>query len=152
FREQEEHRCQVPIDENILIVLTIHALFRPSLTNFSLPLFIRRKGSVSLFLASGEVKHVSRHRPCTFFLLVGLIFLVGPTMYAAQLSQSRLTTPWFVPILATLGVFCMVVSVLQRRGLLRTVGLVICALLCAFEWFMILVVFSAPSYSGPAQV
>jgi len=91
-------------------------------------------------------------RAWTFFLVGGLIFLVGPAIYAAQLSQSRLTTPWFVPILATLGVFCMAVSVSQRRGLLRKIGLVICALLCAFEWFMIVVVFSTPPYSGPAQV
>ena len=90
--------------------------------------------------------------PWTFFLFGGLLFLVGPAIYAAQLSRSRLATPWFVPILATLGVFCMAVSASQRRGLLRKTGLVVAALLCTFEWFMILVVFSTPSYSGPAQV
>jgi len=90
--------------------------------------------------------------PWAIFLFGGLLFLVGPAIYAAQLCRSRLATPWFVPVLATVGVLCMAVSVSQRRGLLRKIGLVIGAFLCTFEWFMIVVVFSTPSYSGPAQV
>jgi hypothetical protein len=92
------------------------------------------------------------HRPWTLFLFGGLLFLVGPAIYAVQLSQSHLSAPWFVPILATAAAFCMAASVWQRRGVFRKVGLVICALLCTFEWFMMLVVFSTPPYSGPAQV
>jgi hypothetical protein len=94
----------------------------------------------------------SRARPWIFFLLGGLCFLVGPAIYAAQFLQFRLTAPWFVPILATLGAFCMVLSVSQRRGVLRAVGLVVFSLVCGFEWFMMLIVFSTPTYAGPAQV
>ena len=94
----------------------------------------------------------SRARPWLLFLIGVLCFLVGPAIYAAQLSQSRLEAPWFVPVLATVGAFCMVLSVYQRRGVLRAVGLVVFSLLCLFEWFMMLIVFRTPTYSGPAQV
>jgi hypothetical protein len=94
----------------------------------------------------------SRARPWLFFLLGVLCFLAGPAGYAAQLAQARLTAPWFVPALATLGLLWMVLSVLQRRGVFRTVGLVVFALVCGLEWFMMLVVFRTPPYEGPAQV
>jgi len=67
------------------------------------------------------------------------------------MSRGAMTTPWYVPILATLGVVLMVISVMQRGGKLRMVGTVFFALFCAFEWFMIGYLARLPEYTGPAQ-
>jgi hypothetical protein len=86
-----------------------------------------------------------------FFLLGVLLFILGPAVYAVQFSLKHLGMPWYLPILATLGVLFMLVSVWQRRGLLRSGGLVLFVLLCAAEWFLALIATRAPVYQGPAQ-
>jgi hypothetical protein len=56
-----------------------------------------------------------------------------------------------VPILATVGVLLMALSVWQRRGILRWIGLVLFVLLCGFEWFTLVVGTKTPNYDGPAR-
>src|SRR5262249_46613652 len=84
------------------------------------------------------------------FIAGALLFLVGPGIYVAQFRLKLLDTPWYVPILATLGVLCMAVSVLQRRGMVRIIGLILFTLLCGLEWFAILKATLSPPYTGPA--
>ncbi len=59
--------------------------------------------------------------------------------------------PWYVPIMATLAVVLMAVSLWQRPGVLRTVGVLIFALLCASEWVFFGAETRIPDYTGPAQ-
>ena len=80
-----------------------------------------------------------------------LFFVLGPTINVAMILMGRLTTPWYVPILATLGVVLMVLSVVQRGGVLRSVGMLVFALLCGLEWYFIASVIKTPEYVGPAQ-
>jgi hypothetical protein len=91
----------------------------------------------------------TRHWP--LFLLGVLLFVAGPAIYAVEFQMKHLKTPWYAPIMATAGVLLMAVSVIQRRGILRIVGLVLFALLCGLEWLTLLVGMATPSYSGPAQ-
>jgi hypothetical protein len=84
------------------------------------------------------------------FIAGVLLFLVGPGIYVAQFRLKHLHTPWYVPILATLGVLCMAVSVMQRRGMVRTIGLILFTLLCGLEWFATLKATLSPPYAGPA--
>jgi hypothetical protein len=91
-------------------------------------------------------------RRLPLFLLGILFFIAGPAIYAAQFQMRHLTTPWYAPILATMGVLLMVVSVVRRPGILRGIGLVLFALFCGMEWFMVLVALVTPAYSGPAQI
>ena len=64
----------------------------------------------------------ARRRP--WFILGVLLFVLGPALYIVQFKLKHLGfMPWYVPLLATLGVAVMVLSVAQRRGILRTVGL-----------------------------
>ena len=83
------------------------------------------------------------------FLLGVLLFVIGPAIYVVQLRMQNLGMPWYVPALATVGVLCMAVSVGQRRGVLRSVGLFLFVLLCGLEWNFTLSQSKAPPYAGP---
>ena len=85
------------------------------------------------------------------FLLGIALFLLGPGLYVAQFNMGRLSLPWYLPALASLGVVCMTISVVQRGGVVRIVGLVLFTLICGIESFFILVASRAPVYTGPAQ-
>jgi hypothetical protein len=84
------------------------------------------------------------------FLLGVLLLFLGLGIYVVQFSMKQFVTPWHVPILGTLGVVLMCVSVWQHPGTLRIAGLVLFVLLCGCEWFF-LVASKTPSYDGPAQ-
>ena len=86
-----------------------------------------------------------------FFLIGILLFVLGPALYAVALQWGDLQMPWYLPILATLGVFCMVYSVSQRRIVWRKIVLTLFFALCVFEWFFILMVAKTPLYTGPGQ-
>ncbi len=85
------------------------------------------------------------------FLLGVLLFVAGPAVYFVQFRLNHLKMAWYAPVLASAGVLFMAVSVWQRRGVWRSVGLALFVVVCGFEWFMALVVFKAPPYTGPAQ-
>jgi hypothetical protein len=86
------------------------------------------------------------------FLLGGLLFLAGPAIYFVHVRLQILKMPWYVPVLATVGVLCMAVSVRRRRGVWRSCGLALFVVLCGLEWFFTLSVARSPTYAGPAQV
>jgi hypothetical protein len=91
-------------------------------------------------------------RSWPLFLLGGLLFVLGPAIYFVQFKLGHLDMPWHLPVLATVGVLCIAASVLQRRGVWRSLGLVLFALLCGFEWYLVLVFGNTPPYDGPAKV
>jgi hypothetical protein len=97
-----------------------------------------------------ELSTNRRTRRWPLFLLGFVLFLVGPIVFAVQLSLHQLKMPWHLPILSTIGVVLMAASAWQRRGMLRIAGLVLFVLLCGFEWYMVLVKFRTPEYHGPA--
>src|SRR5687767_14158031 len=90
-----------------------------------------------------------RRRP--YFLVGVLLFLLGPAIYIVQFSLKYLETPWHTPVLATLGVLLMVVSVRQRWGVVRAVALLFVAVVCGLEWYLVAVATKTPNYAGPAQ-
>jgi uncharacterized membrane protein YhhN len=90
-----------------------------------------------------------RRRP--LFLAGALLFLLGPVIYIVEFSLKHLGMPWYIPIMATVGVLFMAMSVMQRWGIFRTLGLIVFALLCAGEWFALVAGTKTPAYTGPAQ-
>src|SRR5260370_21572891 len=90
----------------------------------------------------------ARRRP--YFLLGMSIFFLGMIIYAVQIATKHLVEPWHVPILGTIGVLLMVVSVVQRPGILRIIGLLLFVVMAGMEWFMLLGSNLAP-YAGPAK-
>ena len=86
------------------------------------------------------------------WLGVGL-FLLGVVLFFVQAFVFKhLVTPWYMPILFTLGVLLAVVSVRQRPTWTRVIALVVLALLCAGEWYFILSMSRLPEYKGPVEV
>jgi hypothetical protein len=86
------------------------------------------------------------------WLGIGL-FLLGFALYFVQAFQFKhLVTPWYMPILFTLGVFLALVSLRQRPTWTRVIAFVLLALLCAGEWFFILSISRLPEYTGTVEV
>ncbi len=88
--------------------------------------------------------------PRRVFILGAILFVQGLVIYGVQFALKILTMPWYLPILATVGILCMAISVWQRPALGRGIGLGLFALLGAFIWFMALVGTRTPPYTGPA--
>ena len=87
------------------------------------------------------------------FLLGILFFIAGPAIYAVQTGVlHHFKTPWHLPLLATAGCFLMLMSVWQRGGVLRIVGLVIFSVFCGIEWFGLAIAMRTPEYTGPVAV
>jgi FtsH-binding integral membrane protein len=78
---------------------------------------------------------------------VGLVVL-GVFAYVAQIALQRLTTPWYMPALATLGVLLVMISLRERLTFWRVFTLISVALLAAGEWGM-LYALRLPRYTGP---
>lgn len=94
-------------------------------------------------------KAVPRYWP--LFLAGVLLFIVGPALYVWQFSLGHLWMPWYVLVLASLGVLLMIMSVWRRPGIVRIAGLLVFVLLCGLEWFVLLEATKTPLYTGPAQ-
>jgi hypothetical protein len=87
-----------------------------------------------------------------FFMLLGLALAVlGVVAYAVQLRFQRLTVPWYMPALATLGVVLTVVSLLERRTVWRILALGALMLVAGAEWAF-LYALRLPAYTGPIAV
>jgi hypothetical protein len=86
-----------------------------------------------------------------WFIIGIVLVLLGFVLTFVQFNVlSRLTTPWQMPILATLGVICMLLSVLQRGGWGRIAGFLLFAFVSGALWFMLLYGMNTPPYTGPA--
>ena len=85
------------------------------------------------------------------FLAAGLaIGALGVLGYVLQLSMQRLSTPWYLPISATLGVLLLVASLRQARTVWRTLALVLVVVLAVAEWGFVLRT-RLPAYAGPVE-
>lgn len=86
------------------------------------------------------------------WLGIGL-FLLSFGLYFLQTFQfKQLVTPWYMPILLTVGVLLALVSVRQRPTWVRVTTSLVLALLCAGEWYFIVSMSQLPAYKGPLQV
>jgi hypothetical protein len=90
------------------------------------------------------------HSRGRLFLALGLALApLAILAYVVQLvSLHRLTSPWYVPIAATLGVLLVVVSLWQRRTIWRILALPFVVLLAVWVWVMLLIE-PLPPYTGP---
>jgi hypothetical protein len=92
-----------------------------------------------------------RH-PGRLLVLFGLLLaLAGPGLYAVQWQAKVLAAPWYVPILATVGLALAVVALVQARSLWRWAAAIFLCLFAGAEWLMLLVVLGTPAYAGPVE-
>lgn len=77
--------------------------------------------------------------------------LLGIAGYVVQSSLRDLSAPWYVPVLATLGLVLVIVSLYVRRTKWRVIGLVFVAFLTLGEWATLFMM-RLPPYSGPVAI
>jgi hypothetical protein len=94
---------------------------------------------------------ISRSRHWLPFFAGIALFVVGPAWYVIQIRLKNLGAAWYVPILSTAGIVLLMLSVWRRRGIMRTIFLILFAIICSFEWFAFTVATRSPAYTGPAQ-
>jgi hypothetical protein len=82
--------------------------------------------------------HAARHSTGRAYFWGGVAaFLLGPALAVAQFSLKQLFVPWYVPALATLGAFLLLVAVARRRSVPRVLALVLVAALAGLEWYFL---------------
>ncbi|HEV3146611.1 MAG TPA: hypothetical protein VGZ47_22170 [Gemmataceae bacterium] len=94
----------------------------------------------------------ARRHPGRLFLAIGMLLpLIGIAIYYFQFQAKVLRAPWYMAILATGGFFLIGLALVQSRSLLRSLAAAFFFLLAAAEWVFLLVLVSAPPYTGPAK-
>lgn len=96
------------------------------------------------------VKTAPSYRP--IFLLGIALFLIGLGLNIGQVFVlKRFFMPWYMPVLATLGVIFMVAATIRKWTILRIVLAVIFVVLCGLQWLFLVSLTKVPAYTGPAQ-
>ena len=97
--------------------------------------------------------HNNRSRPpgrswlfLGMFLAVGGVALNLVLMFAAKI----LITPWYVPLLGTLGVTLIVLALMRSRSVWRWTAVVFFTLFVALQWWAVLAM-GLPAYTGPVK-
>ena len=84
-------------------------------------------------------------------LALGLFLtIVGIVVYTSQVLRGRLAAPWYMPLLASLGLVLVIVSLWYKRTIWRILALVLALLLTGGEWAFLLGL-PTPPYPGPVQ-
>ncbi len=99
-------------------------------------------------IISSDRSHSQSARGRVLLLVGAGLPVLGIIAYAVQISLGRLTVPWYVPVLASLGVGFVVISLWTRPTLWRVLALIAVAVVAAGEWGL-LFAFRLPRYTGP---
>jgi hypothetical protein len=93
-------------------------------------------------------KTAARH-PGRSLLFLGLFLAVaGPVlMMLLTFAAKILITPWYAPVLGTLGVALIVLALARSRSIWRWAAVVIVTLFVAFQWYVPLAM-RLPAYTG----
>jgi hypothetical protein len=94
----------------------------------------------------------TRQHPGRSLLLLGVFLAVGGYVLNILLTFAAkiLITPWYAPLLGTLGVALIILALMRSRSIWRWTALVIFTLLLAFGWFAVLAM-RTPAYTGPVK-
>lgn len=93
----------------------------------------------------------ARPRRGRLALLAGIgLALLGIAVYAVQLALGRLTIPWYMPALGTLGLALAASSLWQARSAGRVLAAILVLLLASAEWAFVLAP-RLPPYTSPVN-
>src|SRR5262245_18090778 len=96
---------------------------------------------------------INRRYPGRRFLWAGIaLAILGPAAFALQIWARRLSTPWYVPIVGTLGVVLVITALAYARSVGRVLALVLVGTLAEGEWGLLLKVARLPESTGPVEV
>ena len=96
-------------------------------------------------------KTTTRH-PGRPLLFLGLFLAIaGPVVTILLTFAAKiLITPWYAPVLGTLGLALIVLALKRSRSIWRWTAVVIFTLLVAFQWW-VLFAMRTPAYTGPVK-
>jgi hypothetical protein len=77
--------------------------------------------------------------------------LLGVVAYIVQMSLKRLVAPWYMPVLAIVGVILVAMALVDKRTVWRLLALAAILLLAGAEGALLYAV-RLPSYTGPIVV
>src|SRR5262245_9146521 len=96
-------------------------------------------------------KTTARHPGRPLLLLGVFLAVVGPAlMMVLTFAAKILITPWYVPLLGTLGVALIIMALVRSRSVWRWAAVVIFTLFVAFQWYVPLAM-RTPAYTGPVK-
>jgi hypothetical protein len=90
--------------------------------------------------------------PGRWLLWLGIVLgLLGPVIYIFQLRANHLTTPWYVPMLGTIGALLIFAALVQARSVWRVLALLLIGVMAGGEWFILTRFLNLPAYTGPVH-
>jgi hypothetical protein len=90
------------------------------------------------------------HKQGRGYFWAGLgICVLGVAATVVQFALQIMKTPWYSPVLATIGAILLVVAVARRRSIPRVIGLVLVAGFAGVQWYFLGVMMKLPEYKGP---
>ena len=96
-------------------------------------------------------KTTSRHPGRSLLLLGVFLAVAGPVLGIVLMFVAKvLITPWYMPLLGTLGVALIVLALMRSRSIWRWTALVIFTLFVGFQWWALLAM-RTPAYTGPVK-
>jgi hypothetical protein len=96
-------------------------------------------------------KSASRHPGRPLLLLGVFVALAGPVLMIVLMFAAKiLVTPWYLPLLGTLGLGLIILALIRSRSVWRWTAVVVFTLFVAFQWWTMLAM-QTPAYTGPVK-
>src|SRR5262249_32258402 len=96
-------------------------------------------------------KTTARHPGRSFLLLGVFVAVAGPVlMFLLTFAAKILITPWYAPVLGTLGVALIILALVRSRSIRRWTAMLIFTLFVAFQWWALFAM-RTPPYTGPVN-
>lgn len=93
----------------------------------------------------------ARHPGRSWLLLGVFLAVAGPAISVLLMFAARiLITPWYAPLLGTLGVALMILALMRFRSIGRWTTIVFFTLFVGFQWWAVLAM-RTPAYTGPVK-
>jgi hypothetical protein len=99
-----------------------------------------------------DLNKTTAQHPARSLLLLGVFLAVaGPAlMMLLTFAAKILITPWYAPVLGTLGVALIILALTRSRSLWRWTAVVVFTLFVGFQWY-VLFAMRTPAYTGPVK-
>ena len=93
----------------------------------------------------------ARHPGRSLLLLGVFLAVAGPVlMMLLTFATKILITPWYAPVLGTLGVALIATALVRSRSVWRWTAVVIFTAFVSFQWWALLAMHT-PAYTGPVR-
>jgi hypothetical protein len=106
------------------------------------------KGTIRM----NNLNKTTARQPGRSLLLLGMFLAIaGPAlMMLLTFAAKILITPWYAPLLGSVGVALIILALTRSRSIWRWTAVVIVTLFVAFQWYILLAM-RTPAYTGPVK-